>query len=136
MAEGILKTLASKNNLDIEVRSAGIAAFTGDNPSNNSVIALKNLGIDISNHRSSSINDYMIDESDIILTMTNSHKDNLLRRFPNAKNKTFLYNEYAFGEYTDISDPFGGSLNVYEEVRDQIYKASEAIIKKLTMKRY
>ncbi|WFA08684.1 low molecular weight protein arginine phosphatase [Tissierella sp. Yu-01] len=131
MAEGILKSLASKNNLDIEVKSAGTMAFVGDNAANNSVMALSNIGIDISNHRSSLVNDYMVDEADIILTMTNSHKNNLLRKFPNAKNKTFIYNEYAFGEYSDIGDPFGGSLDIYEKARDEIYKASEAIIQKI-----
>lgn len=131
MAEGILKYLADKKNLNLKVRSAGIMAFVGDSASDNSVSILKDMGIDISNHRSSLVNDYMVDESDIILTMTSSHKDILIKRFANARNKTFLYNEYAYGKYTDISDPFGGNIYRYEKTRDEIYKASEAIIERL-----
>ncbi|MDD2446411.1 MAG: low molecular weight protein arginine phosphatase [Tissierellia bacterium] len=131
MAEGILKDLGAKNNLDIKVKSVGIMAFDGDNASNNAVIVLKNISINIEGHRASLVRKDLVDEADIILTMTNSHKNNLIRKFPNARIKTFLYNEYAYGKYTDISDPFGGNLNTYKIARDEIYKASQAIVKKL-----
>ena len=131
MAEGILKDLGAKNNLDIRVKSAGIMAFDGDSPSNNAVMALKNIGIDIRDYKASLVRENLVDEADIILTMTDSHKERIIRNFPNAKNKVFLYNEYAYGKYTDISDPFGGNINTYQITRDEIYKASEAIIERL-----
>ena len=131
MAEGILRDLGNKNNLDIRVKSAGIMALDGDGVSKNSVITLKDLGIDIEGHKASLLRKDLVDEADIILTMTNSHKEKLIRKFPNARNKLFLYNEYAYGKYTDISDPFGGNINTYQSTRDEIYKASEAIIERL-----
>lgn len=129
MGEGILKHLGKKNNLNIEVKSAGTMAFDGDLVSYNSVEALKNIGIDISDHRSRLLRRDLVDDSDIILTMTNSHKNALISKFPNAKDKTFVYNEYAFRRAIDISDPIGGDIYRYERTRDEIYEASEEIVK-------
>ncbi|NLK44843.1 MAG: low molecular weight protein arginine phosphatase [Tissierellia bacterium] len=131
MAEGILRDLAEKNKLDIVVKSAGIGAFPGDNASINSVKAMEEIGIDISNHRSSQINEDLIKEADLILTMSKSHKDFLISRFPWAKEKVFTLKNYALGMDRDIMDPFGLSLSVYENTRDEIYKAIEELIKKI-----
>ncbi len=128
MAEGIFKDLAKKNNVDIEVKSSGTAAYDGDSASDNAVYALEKLNIDISNHKSKLIHKEIVDEADLILTMSSSHKRALINKFPGAKDKTYLLNEYAFGIIKDIEDPFGGSLLYYEKARDEIYRAAEKII--------
>ncbi len=132
MAEGILKEMISKKGLDIEVKSAGIFAVNGANASNNSIMALKEIGIDISGHRSNLIDEELIRKSDLILTMTNSHKQGLINRFPDARDKIFLLYEYSEGIPKDIIDPFGGSLVEYKIVRDEIYNAVESVIKKIS----
>ncbi len=132
MAEGILNELLKKNGLNIEVKSAGIFAVNGVKASDNSIIALEEIGIDISDHRSTLADEELIHKADLILTMTNSHKQVLKDKFPNAKNKIFLLHEYSEGKLKDIIDPFGGSLAEYKIVRDEIYKALEKIIKKIS----
>lgn len=129
MGEGILKHLSEKYNKKIEVRSAGIAAFDGDVANKNAVLALDNIGIDISNHISHQLHGDMIEESDIILTMTRNHKDAIISRFPNSIKKVYSLNDYAFGLEKDIEDPYGGGLQDYETARDEIYIALEKIVK-------
>lgn len=128
MAEGILRDLAEKNNLEIEVKSAGIRVYTGDKAARNSVEALQEIGIDISNHNSTQITEELIKEADLILTMSKSHKDFLISRFKSAEGKVFTLLGYANGVDQDIIDPFGQNLSVYKETRDEIYKAIEKLV--------
>lgn len=130
MAEGIFRELIKKNVLDIEVKSAGIYAVNGDKASDNSIIALEEFGIDISEHRSTLVDEALINKADLILTMTKSHKQSLVSRFPSARNKIFLLHEYAEGKAKDVIDPFGGSIGEYKVVRDEIYKAAEKVIRR------
>lgn len=134
MAEGILKYLAKKNNIDIQVKSAGISAFDGDNISKNAILALRNIDLDISDYKSTLAHEELVNEADLILTMGKSHKEILINRFPSSKEKTFLLNEYSFEIHKDIEDPFGGNLREYERARDEIYKALEEIVRKIVNK--
>lgn len=129
MAEGIFKNIAKNMDLNLKISSAGISALDGDRVSAGAVKAMKNIGIDISGYKSSLVNIELVEEADIILTMSNSHKDILSSRFPNFRDKIYLLNDYAFGKTNDIEDPFGGSLSGYEIARDEISLAVEAIIK-------
>lgn len=134
MAEGIFKYMAKNHNLNLEISSAGIAALDGDRVSMGAVKAMENIGIDISTHKSSLVNIALVEEAEVILTMSNSHKDILSSRFPSIKNKIYLLNDYSFGKNKDIEDPFGGSLSGYEVARDEIYEAVEEIVEKIVNK--
>ncbi len=123
MAEGLLKDISKKNKLNLEVESAGVFAMDEDNISKNAASALKKLNIDISNHKSQNVSQELVDSSDLILTMSKSHKETLLLNYPHIGNKVFLLNEYAFNIDKDIKDPFGRDLYTYELTRDEILKA-------------
>ena len=129
MAQGILRSMVEKKGFDINVSSAGIAAFDGSPAANNAIIAMEKIGIDIKNHKSTILHRELIMNSDLILTMSRNHKDIILSNFPKSKDKVFTLTEYATEEDGDILDPFGGSLEIYEKTRDEIYKLIEQIIK-------
>ena len=65
--------------------------------------------------------------ADVILTMTEAHKMLISNM---AEGKVFTLMEYAGGE-GDISDPYGGDLEEYEETADEIYDALVDIAEKL-----
>ena len=65
--------------------------------------------------------------SDLILTMTEGHKQILE---PLAKGKVYTLLEYA-GSSGDISDPYGGDLEEYEEVAQEIYDALVDVAEKI-----
>jgi beta-galactosidase len=72
---------------------------------------------------------YLIDEADLVLAMTRSHKAQLLAIKPDASHKIFTLAEYcAEDNGRDISDPFGGDLNTYKRCRDEIAENLKKLI--------
>jgi len=71
MAEAMFR--AKTAGRGYEVRSAGVAAFPGQEASLHAKQVLDERGIEHA-HTSSRLNEGLIDWSDVILTMTNSHK--------------------------------------------------------------
>lgn len=128
MAEGILRSLAKINDMKLEVKSAGTSAYDGEKVSKNSIEAMKKLGIDISEHKATQLHKDLGEESDLILTMSSSHKELILLKYPSSKNKLFTLNEYAYNVEKDIEDPFGRDLTIYENTRDEIYQAIKKIV--------
>ncbi len=62
--------------------------------------------------------------------MTESHKQHVLARFPEAEGKTFTLHEFL-GDDKDVVDPFGGSIDVYRQTRDELEQAIEKLHEKL-----
>src|SRR5881394_2291954 len=122
MAEGIFRH-AVKGRGDFCALSAGVGAIEGQPPSAYAVQALRELGIDISQQRSRMLTAELVSQADYIFGMTHGHVDAINLLYPQAVEKTFLLREFddtldVFEK--DISDPIGGSLEVYLECRDQI----------------
>jgi glycine hydroxymethyltransferase len=122
MAEGLFRH-AVKGNGEYRVLSAGVGAVDGQPPSPHAVRALKELGIDISRQRSRMLTGEVVQQADYIFGMTHGHVDAITLLFPHAAEKTFLLREFdetldVFEK--DISDPIGGSYEVYLNCRDQI----------------
>lgn len=112
MAEAVFKAEAEKRGLDCEVKSAGLAAATGAPASENAIIVLNEIGIDISDFRSSSIQNVIYENYDLYVPMTYSHAMMLID-LGIDKRKIYLFNSAVF-------DPYGGSVEVYRKTRDQI----------------
>lgn len=126
MAEALLKHYGKDTH---EAKSAGVFAMPGEPASKNAVIALENKGIQI-NHSSQPITQDLILWSSNVLTMTNSHKHVLVSQFPLYKDKIFTIHEYVSGDNRDISDPYSGSLTVYENTLNEL----EELIKQAVQK--
>src|SRR3954463_243685 len=131
MAEGIFRH-AVQGRGNFRVMSAGLGAMEGQPPSLYGVQAVRELGIDISNQRSRMLTPQMVDEADIILGMTHSHLDTVMMLYPHAAEKVFLLREFdetldIFEK--DISDPIGGSYEVYLECRDQIEQGIASLLR-------
>ena len=122
MAEALLRHLAAENpTLELSIKSAGTAAFDNQTASQNAILALREMGIDLTNHRSQTVTAALVDEADWVLTMTNAHKQQLLVLKPDASKKTYTLSEFTFQNITkNISDPFGGNLDTYIECRNEI----------------
>lgn len=127
MAAAMMADIAEKNDLDVLVDSAGIFASIGDTAAKNAIEAMKKRGIDLSLHRTKPLTDELIEMADVILTMTEAHKM-LIEQMAGDKVYTLL--EYAGGE-GDIADPYGGDIDEYEEVAQQINDALVDIAEKL-----
>src|SRR5438045_1577098 len=131
MAEGLFRH-AAKGRGDFRVLSAGVGAIEGQPPSAYAVQALRELGIDISQQRSRMLTADVVNEADYIFGMTHGHVDAVNLLYPQATEKTFLLREFdetldVFEK--DISDPIGGSYEVYLDCRDQIEQGIASMLK-------
>ncbi len=131
MAEGIFRA-AVKGRGDYRVLSAGLGALEGQPPSTHALRAVQELGIDISAQRSRMLTPELVNEADYIFGMTHSHIDTVMMLYPQAAEKTFLLRDFdetldVFEK--DISDPIGGSLEVYLNCRDQIEQGIASLLK-------
>jgi len=135
MAEALFKHELSKHQLpfDVNVSSAGLSAVKGEKASQPVHRLLRSQGIKaLENHFASNIDKEKIEDADLILVMTANHLRNLLYRYPQAENKTYLLKGYVeingekAGVEKDIEDPFGQDeekyLQVLEDIRDSIKK--------------
>jgi len=128
MAEAILK---NKHIDGIEVKSAGIYAATGSEPSTHAKKVLDDNMIP-HNHRSISLTSAAVEWADIILTMTTSHKFAIQQQFPQAVVKVFTLKEYTGESFNhDVVDPYGGSLGMYEATYRELNELIEKAIEKL-----
>ncbi len=132
MAEGIFRHILKGRRRDVQVMSAGIGAMEGQPPSPHAVQAVRELGIDISKQRSRQLTAELVQEADYIFGMTHSHVDTIFLLYPQAAEKTFLLREFddtldIFEK--DISDPIGGSYEVYLNCRDQIEQGIASLMR-------
>src|SRR5437588_2495914 len=131
MAEGIFR-YAVQGRGDYRVFSAGLGAMEGQPPSPYGVQAVRELGIDISGQRSRMLTPELVQQADYIFGMTHSHIDTVMLLYPQAAEKTFLLREFDdtldFFE-KDISDPIGGSYDVYLDCRDQIEQGIASLLR-------
>jgi glycine hydroxymethyltransferase len=122
MAEGLFREFV--RGKDFEIASAGTNAITGQRPSQPAVDVVRELGVDISDLRSQTLTDELVDWADYILTMTEAHRELVRLYFPHGEAKTFVLREIESGPLgasaLDIPDPIGMSIGYYRECRDAI----------------
>lgn len=136
MAEGMMKKLIEDNKIEnVEVCSCGIYAETGDYATYNAIEAARVYGADISRHRATNIRDSKIEEMDLILCATTSHKQSVLFLYPDLQGKVYTMKEFAGldinGQDMDIKDPWGYDLNVYYNCAQEIEESLEKIVEKI-----
>lgn len=107
------KLLCDKGIDGIEVSSAGLAAYPGDEVSEESVKAAAKYGVDISSHRSRRISEYMLGNG-IFVCMTAAHAEVL---------KPYLSENKLFILGNGIADPYGGTQEIYDLCAEEINSA-------------
>jgi RpiB/LacA/LacB family sugar-phosphate isomerase len=131
MAEALFRRTAAGRG-EFRVLSAGLGAVDGQSPTEHSVTAMRELGMDISGQRSRMLTTDLVREADYIFGMTHSHVDAIALLYPPAAEKTFLLREFddTLDEFEkDISDPIGGNYEVYKDCRDQIEQGIASLLK-------
>ncbi len=113
----------------VKVISAGVAARSGELVSENSVLALKKVGLDITQHRSQPVTQRMLDEALAVICMTESHRALIQVQADPVPRNLFLLREFLPGEVDrEIGDPYGGPLRIYEMTRDEMVEAIPGLV--------
>lgn len=130
MAEALLLSeLAKDPNLDcIKVKSAGTFASEGSGASPGSINALKARNIDLTGHKARQLTQALLDESDLVLTMTEHHAEFIRKNFKSGK--VHILKGFV-GESGDVLDPFGQGDRVYEETAQEIERLIKKLVKQL-----
>ena len=136
MAEALLKHGLKKAEVDVEVFSRGTSALFGQKVSENSVVVLRELGIDASAHQARPLERNDVRRADVILAMEENHLRNVLRNFPEAEGKIFLLKEYAGIKdgWPEVADPVGLPVEEYRRTRKELEQVTGKLIEKLTQK--
>tara|TARA_R110000782_G_scaffold19140_4_gene52219 strand:- start:8042 stop:9169 length:1128 start_codon:yes stop_codon:yes gene_type:complete len=118
MAERIAKRLESQSpptGVTTRFASAGIAAAEDMPATPEAVKSLKRRGIDAQDHRSRPLTLALIEEAEVIYTMTPSHAEAVMQAAPDAAYKVF-----PLGEAEVVVDPIGHPQKVYDQTAEQI----------------
>ena len=116
IAEKCLKSYILKNDIkDIKVDSAGIGTKL-QKPEQATLERLNFHGIKTLNHQYKQINQKLIDNSDLIISINTPHQKYLKENF---KIDTPLFNEVAFGRKEGILDfwQFDSSISTFKKAR-------------------
>ena len=117
--QGKIKEL--KKNEEYIIDSCGIYANPGEKATKNAIEAIKEYGIDMESQ-----------DFDLIIGLTNQHKENIIRLFPTIKNKVYTLKEYVDPSisYKDIDDPWGFNIYIYKSCAKEIVDYVDKLIEK------
>lgn len=119
MAEGIFNQKAEERRLGVRAVSFGMAAVSGMPPSAHAVTVCREIGVDISGHRSHFIYDYQLGDFEKIYCMSEEHAMILTQSIGLPSDKL---------EVLHVADPYGGSEVIYRLCRDIIVTCVDDIL--------
>ncbi|MBL8026994.1 MAG: low molecular weight protein arginine phosphatase [Fibrobacteres bacterium] len=132
MAEAMLRSaIPESKRKKYIVLSAGTGARNGAPASQLAAKVMKENAINLEKHSSRLITKELADSADLILGLSESHVNAIKEAFPESAGKVFLLSEYSGIGGGGINDPFGGDIDTYRTVRDQIYNHVSKIASKM-----
>lgn len=99
----------------ISVVSAGSFAMPGSRATPQAVQAVKELGADLTHHRSRPLTVELIHQADMIFTMSRNHAHQVMALVPSAMEKVATLDPAG-----DIDDPIGSDVQIYQELAGQL----------------
>lgn len=123
----LAEALAASGRPDVVVSSAGTGAWEGAAASEGSYLVGLERGLDLSAHRARLLTRALVDESDLVLTMSRPHLARV--RELGGGGRAHLFGEYAGlnGHPADIADPFGGDLDDYRATMRMLAELMPAV---------
>ncbi len=107
--------------------SAGVSAYGGDTASHGAAAAIKQYGASLERHQSTQLNAALVDQADLILAMGQRHRHVIVSQWPSIASKVHL----IASDGGEISDPFGGPLEIYQKCAQQLDEHTDYWIDRL-----
>ncbi len=98
-----------------DVISAGTSAMPGMRATPAAAVAVETMGAELAAHRSAPLDVATIHRADLIVTMSEAHRDAVLNMVPSARTKTVLLDPDG-----DIEDPIGAGPSHYRELAERM----------------
>jgi len=114
----------------IEVDSAGTHDYeVGDPPDARSIAAASRRGVDISRQRARQVHAVDFEVFDYIVALDRGHRTILRNLAPlAARRRIHLLMDFAPGGPPDVPDPYYGSAEGFDPVRDQIERGVRGLL--------
>ena len=113
----------------LHVVSAGLAAAHGQTATENSVVALKKVGVDLSAHQSQPLTQPLLDGALAVLCMTETHRAMIQLNFARVPRHIYLFREFMDDtSELEIPDPYGMPYACYESCRDSMVEAIPSLL--------
>jgi len=121
MAAGFLCQRLARDGLGgrHQVVSRGVWAIDGQPASRYAIQVMAERAIDIADHVAQTISAEDLAEADLVLVMAREHAGALGTTWPQYSWKVHLLSE-MIGKRQDVQDPYGRSLEVYQNCADTI----------------
>ncbi|REG50341.1 protein-tyrosine phosphatase [Paraburkholderia sp. BL6669N2] len=113
---------------DVHVRSAGLAAVSGQRAETKAIAALSEIDIDIRAHRAMQLTREIANEAQLILTMTATQKRSVESLYPLMRGRVFSIRDF---DNSDIDDPMGLSITAFRICRDALVDGVDHWVRKL-----
>ncbi len=139
MAEGFLRKLKNVHSADwLDIKSCGTGATPGLKVPKIVLKIILDEGVDLSDHISTPVNKLIAGVSDYIFTMEEHHKNEIIRRYPELKDRVYLLKEFAINrklDEPDVADPIGQPDEVYLQAAAEIKGLVEKLFTIIDKKR-
>ena len=132
LAEAILQAEFERRGAGgFDVSSAGTGAWEGRAASDGALRVALEQGLDISQHRARHLSRELVDQADIIFTMSRSHS--VRARKLGGNGRVYLLGEYAGLKRSkaEVADPYGAELDVYRDTFDQLLSLIQVAAERL-----
>ena len=132
LAEALLvRALEQRGINGLVVTSAGTGAWDGAPASEGAYLVGLERGLDLSGHRARLLTRELVDEADVILTMARHHRARVDEL--EGEGRVFVLGEFAGreGDEAEVSDPFGGDLDVYRDTCAELEALVAAVAERL-----
>jgi len=136
LAEALLRRdLKARGFPEIDVGSAGTGAWDGAPASEGAYLVGLERGLDLSAHRARLLTRELVESADLVLTMARHHRARVEEL--GGEGRVFVLGEYAGrdGDDAEVSDPFGGDLDVYRDTCAELEALSAAVTERLARER-
>ena len=119
LAQAVFEQKAAETGAGSRVRfvSAGLYAADGHHATEHARTVAAERGLNLECHYSRRLTPELVSDAGLILTMEMAHRDEVLRRFPEARGKVFTLGEFVGDSGDEVRDPYGGSLDDYRSTR-------------------
>lgn len=130
MAEAIFNALAEDAGLDLRAESAGVAALEGGAMDVKARTALEELGIYPGAHRARQVTRALVEEADLVLTMSLRQHATLLDGYGASPSRTHTLPAHSDNtrDREEIADPHGQSLQAYRASSRSILSYVDGIV--------
>ncbi|HYK83126.1 MAG TPA: low molecular weight protein arginine phosphatase [Gemmatimonadales bacterium] len=125
------RALAARGIERIDVSSAGTGAWDGAPVSEGAYLVGLERGLDLSAHRARLLTRELVEAADLVLTMARHHRARVDEL--GGEGHVFVLGEYAGrdGDAAEVSDPFGGDLEVYRDTCAELEALIDAVLERI-----